>query len=258
MKPTFDTWNWIFLPLSYTPSSMKSVGIDMSPKKVTLWSTTEKQKATLCWYVKPLKVTLYQSLLQCLITLCLITLIRTVINEKSFQSHKPYSVWILLSEFHREKPVESFFGSGIVVSVYECFCGGYYRFGRDSFLVDIGLPEPDIEGLAFYHAVYVLHPGIVIAGKLLSHAMERRPKKTGRFPWFPDERKARYGKEGALPTLLIQPLTAFRTWITSFKADWQNLIFSQPYSITSSLSWVALCIVTSPELLFQVFFYLLE
>lgn len=31
---------------------------------------------------------------------------------------------------------------------------GYYRFGKDSFLVDIGLSESGIEGLAFYHVVY--------------------------------------------------------------------------------------------------------
>ena len=106
------------------------------------------------------------------VTLWLITFIRTVVNDKSFQSHKPCSDWILLSEFHRGEPGESFFGSGIVVSIYECFCGGCYRFGRDSFLVDIGLPESDIEGLSFYHAVYGFHPGIVIAGKLLPHALQ--------------------------------------------------------------------------------------
>lgn len=91
---------------------------------------------------------------------------------ESFQSHKPCSVWVLLSEFHRGKPRESFFGSAVVVSVYECFRGGYYRFGKDSLLVDIGLSESDIECLAFYHAVYGFHSGIVIEGKLLPHALQ--------------------------------------------------------------------------------------
>ena len=51
-------------------------------------------------------------------------------------------------------------------SVVAAIASGRTLFG------DIGLSESDIECLAFYHAVYGFHPGIVAAGKLLPHVLE--------------------------------------------------------------------------------------
>ena len=94
------------------------------------------------WYVKPLRVTLYQSLLQCLVTLRLITLFKPAVNRKAQStaiSHVPFGFISLNST--GESPQRASFGRVLLYLSMNVSVASTMSSGATLFWLTLVLPN---------------------------------------------------------------------------------------------------------------------